>query len=49
MGIDTFTLVAQIINLVILIWLLKRFLYTPILKAVDARQAKIAERLNTAR
>lgn len=49
MGIDTFTLVAQIINLVILIWLLKRFLYTPILRAVDARQAKIAERLNTAR
>ncbi len=49
MGIDTFTLVAQIINLVILIWLLKRFLYAPILKAVDARQAKIAERLNTAR
>ncbi len=49
MGVDTFTLITQIINLVILIWLLKKFLYTPILKAVDTRQAKIAERLNTAR
>ncbi len=49
MGIDSFTLIAQIINLIILVWLLKKFLYTPILKAVDARQAKIAEQLNTAK
>lgn len=49
MGIDAITLVAQVINLLLLIWLLKRFLYTPILKAVDARQAKIAQQLDEAR
>ena len=31
MGIDLVTLIAQIINLLILIWLLKRFLYRPVL------------------
>lgn len=43
MLIDWFTLIAQILNFVVLIWLLKRFLYKPILDAIDARQKKNAE------
>ncbi len=45
MLIDWFTVIAQIINFVILIALLKRFLYKPILKAIDAREKRIAEQL----
>lgn len=43
MLIDGFTVCAQIINFLILIWLLKRFLYKPILQAIDARELRIAE------
>jgi len=42
MLIDWFTVGAQVINFAILVWLLKRFLYKPILAAVDAREARIA-------
>lgn len=42
MLIDTFTVIAQIINFLILVWLLKRYLYKPILKALDEREKKIA-------
>jgi F-type H+-transporting ATPase subunit b len=45
MLIDWFTVGAQIINFVILVWLLKRFLYKPIIKAIDAREAHIAAEL----
>ncbi len=45
MAIDWFTFVAQVINFIILVWLLKRFLYRPILDAVDAREQKIASAL----
>jgi F-type H+-transporting ATPase subunit b len=45
MSIDWFTVVAQSINFVILIWLLKRFLYKPILSAIDAREKWIATEL----
>ena len=41
MGIDLVTLIAQIINLVVLIWLMKKFLYQPILKMISERQALI--------
>ena len=41
MGIDLVTLIAQIINLVVLIWLMKKFLYQPVLKIVSERQALI--------
>jgi F-type H+-transporting ATPase subunit b len=44
MFIDWFTLIAQIINFMILIWLLKRFLYGPILEAIDEREKSISER-----
>ncbi|MEO8992464.1 MAG: F0F1 ATP synthase subunit B [Nitrosospira sp.] len=42
MLIDWFTVIAQIVNFLILVWLLKRFLYGPILKALDAREKRIA-------
>ncbi|MCJ7603013.1 MAG: F0F1 ATP synthase subunit delta [Desulfobulbaceae bacterium] len=48
MGIDWFTLCAQIINFLILVWLLKKVLYQPVLNAMAERQAKIAARLNEA-
>lgn len=42
MPLDWFTIVAQGINFLILLWLLKRFLYKPIIKGLDARENKIA-------
>jgi F-type H+-transporting ATPase subunit b len=45
MLIDWFTVVAQAINFLILVWLLQRFLYKPVLAAIDAREAKIAATL----
>ena len=42
MLIDWFTVAAQVINFLILVWLLKRFLYKPILNAIDAREQRIA-------
>jgi F-type H+-transporting ATPase subunit b len=42
MLIDWFTVGAQAINFLILVWLLKRFLYKPILDAIDAREKGIA-------
>jgi F-type H+-transporting ATPase subunit b len=43
--IDWFTVAAQVVNFLILVALLKRFLYGPILRAIDSREARIAERL----
>lgn len=45
MLIDWFTVAAQIVNFLILVWLLKRFLYQPILDAIDAREKRIATEL----
>ena len=45
MLIDWFTVGAQALNFIILVWLLKRFLYQPILNAVDAREKRIAAEL----
>jgi F-type H+-transporting ATPase subunit b len=45
MLIDWFTVVAQAVNFLILVWLLKRFLYKPILNALDAREKRIAAEL----
>jgi F-type H+-transporting ATPase subunit b len=42
MLIDWFTVGAQALNFVILVWLMKRFLYKPILDAIDAREQRIA-------
>lgn len=48
MEINWFTVIAQVINFLILVWLLKRFLYKPILKAIDERESKIATQLKEA-
>ena len=48
MGADWFTVIAQIINFLILVALLKRFLYGPIVRAMDRREAEIASRLDVA-
>ncbi len=48
MKINWFTLIAQVINFLILMWLLKRYLYKPILKAIDERENKIIAQLNDA-
>ena len=45
MLIDWFTVGAQAINFLILVWLMKRFLYKPILDAIDARETRIATEL----
>jgi len=45
MPIDWFTVAAQVINFLILVWLLKRFLYKPILHAIDEREKGIAAQL----
>jgi F-type H+-transporting ATPase subunit b len=48
MLIDWFTVVAQAANFLVLVWLLKRFLYKPILGAMDARENRIASQLRQA-
>jgi F-type H+-transporting ATPase subunit b len=45
MLIDWFTVGAQALNFIILVWLLKRFLYKPILNAIAAREGRIAAEL----
>lgn len=45
MLIDWFTVSAQVFNFLVLVWLLKRFLYHPILQALDTREQKIAAEL----
>jgi F-type H+-transporting ATPase subunit b len=42
MLIDWFTVGAQLLNFIILVGLMKRFLYQPVLDAIDAREARIA-------
>lgn len=48
MEINWFTFVAQVLNFFLLVWLLKRFLYKPILKAIDERENKILDQLSDA-
>ncbi|MEO8182319.1 MAG: F0F1 ATP synthase subunit B [Deltaproteobacteria bacterium] len=45
MLIDWFTVGAQALNFAVLVWLMKRFLYKPILRAIDAREGRIAAEL----
>ena len=47
--IDWFTVIAQVINFFILVWLLKHFLYKPIINAIDAREKRIADELANAK
>lgn len=45
MQINWFTVIAQVFNFLILVWLLRRFLYKPILNAIDERESKITSKL----
>ncbi|MGD2084514.1 MAG: F0F1 ATP synthase subunit delta [Chromatiales bacterium] len=49
MQIDWITVSAQIVNFLVLVYLLKRFLYGPVVAAMDRREARIAGRLDEAR
>jgi F-type H+-transporting ATPase subunit b len=42
---DWFTVGAQALNFLVLVWLMKRFLYKPVLDAIDAREKRIASAL----
>lgn len=48
MLIDWFTVGAQLLNFLILVWLMKRFLYQPVLDAIAAREQTIATELANA-
>lgn len=48
MLIDWFTVIAQVINFLILVWLLQRFLYKPIVSAMRTREERIASQLRDA-
>ncbi|MCG6898104.1 MAG: hypothetical protein LJE60_13495 [Thiocapsa sp.] len=49
MQVDWITVSAQIVNFLILVWLLKRFLYQPVIRAMDSREQRINQRLDDAR
>ena len=44
MHFDWWTLALETVNFAVLVWLLQRFLYRPIMRAVDARRAEIEAR-----
>lgn len=48
MLIDWFTVGAQAVNFLILVWLLQRFLYRPVMAAIAAREKKVADMIATA-
>lgn len=45
MIVDWFTIIAQVVNFLILVWLMKRFLYKPIRLAIDDREKKILAKI----
>jgi F-type H+-transporting ATPase subunit b len=49
MLIDPFTVGAQIVNFLVLVWILRRLLYGPITRAMAARETRIREELENAR
>jgi F-type H+-transporting ATPase subunit b len=48
MSIDWITVLAQAANFLLLVWLLRRFLYRPILDGIDRREAEITRRMTEA-
>lgn len=48
MEFDWTTFVLEIVNFLILLWILKRFLYQPVLNVIERRQAGIAQSLDEA-
>lgn len=49
MQVNWFTFAAQIVNFLILLWLLKHFLYTPLLNVMKNREDEVQSRLEQAR
>lgn len=47
-GVQPLLLTAQIVNFLVLLWILNKLLYKPILKVLEERKAKIAESLKNA-
>lgn len=45
LGIDTGLLLAQAVNFLVLLWLLRKFVYVPLLKAMKERRGRIEEGL----
>ncbi len=43
MGFDWTTFVLEIVNFLVLVWLLKRFFYRPVLSVIEQRQARTAK------
>ena len=48
MHFDLWTFALQTVNFAVLVWLLRRFLYRPVLAMVDAREAALAKRAEDA-
>lgn len=48
MKLDVWTLALQAINFVVLVFLLQRFLYRPVMRAIDARKTRTEEALSEA-
>jgi len=48
MEINWITVSAQVVNFLILVWLLKHFLYQPVIRAMDRREQKIRNRMDEA-
>lgn len=48
MGLNWTTFLVEIVNFVVLVWLLTRFLYRPVTQAIAARQKSIADRMQQA-
>ncbi|HEX2221587.1 MAG TPA: F0F1 ATP synthase subunit B [Candidatus Limnocylindria bacterium] len=47
-GVDVWKLLFQVVNFLLLLWLLNRFLFRRVLSALDERQARIAKGLEDA-
>ena len=45
MSLDWSTLILQIVNFAVLVWLLRRFLYRPVLQTIDARKSEIQQQV----
>ena len=45
MSLDWSTLVLQTVNFAVLVWLLHRFLYRPVLRIIDARKAEVQQQI----
>ena len=43
-----YTLIAQVVNFIILLWVLAKFAYKPLLKAMDDRRTKIVKDMDQA-